>query len=290
MIRLSMNVILASQKFIKNIDLNNGVSCNDIRMLYRISDIDTDDIAEMLIICKVIKKSDNNYYLTDVGENLHSVIYNSLEKSIRILLMQYVEHVAPIWSKRIPYGRFEASTFMTKDEKSCFWEAGLLSETPDISIVNWWDTVTDMIRMKLSDSRNETGRSGELLTLDYEEKRVNKKPQWKAIDSNLLGYDIMSVVSVEDSTPLLIEVKTSTDELLYAQCHITSNEWEVAYHAKTYLFYLWDIHNGIKKLAVVTPQEMACHIPQNKEHGEWESVKIPFISFEGKFKEWSLKV
>ena len=287
MIRLSMNVIGASIALIKHIDVDNGAPYQDIHSLYRISDIDIEDILDILLKCKLLETREKNLYLSDVGKQIQLSAGTGYEDCIRIILKAYIEVIEPLWSNRIPYGRYEAITFMSKDEKSCFSEAGLLSENPDMKIVQWWDELSEFIRSKTEDNKNVIGRSGEQYTISYEERRTGSKPKWKSIDSNLVGYDILSATSACDNTPLLIEVKTSSEDMQHAFCHISSNEWRVAKQSSSYAFYLWNIQAGKKLIAVVQPDELTPHIPENKESGEWESVKIPFSCFSDKFVEWS---
>ncbi|MDO5156632.1 MAG: DUF3883 domain-containing protein [Eubacteriales bacterium] len=282
-----MNVISASLSLLRIVGSEDETPYAEVHSLYRISDIDVDDLLEMLTVCRLIVKHSENLILSDTGTKVLLDASDNYDKGIRVILREYVLHTEPIWSKRIPYGRCEATTFMTKDEKSCFYEAGLLDEYPDYGVVLWWDNLSEIIRKRVDALKNETGRSGEKCTIAFETERVDKKPLWRSIDSNMLGYDIMSVASQTDNTPLLIEVKTSADDMEHAYFHISSNEWRVATHVTEYAFYLWNLCGGKKKLAIVKPKEMSSHMPENKESGEWESVKIPFKSFIDKFTEWS---
>ena len=52
-------------------------------------------------------------------------------------------------------------------------------------------------------SLDDVGRKGERLTLQYEELRTNVKPDWRSIETNLSGYDVLSQRSKTDNTPLL---------------------------------------------------------------------------------------
>lgn len=290
MIRLSMNVMSASLSLIRIIDSEKGIPFWEIHSLYRVSDIDVDDLIEMLSICKIVIKQEESLLLSESGKRIIKSVNENYEKCIRLFLCEYIFHTEPIWSKRIPYGRCEASTFMTKDERSCFYEAGLLSDELDYEIVLWWDELSEIIRKQKDAAKNTTGRSGEQCTIAFEKERVGKKPIWKSIDSNLMGYDIMSISSVEDKSPFLIEVKASIEDMQHAYFHISSNEWQVANHALNYAFYLWNLHTDKKFLAIVYPYEMNLHMPENRKSGEWESVKIPFSCFEEKFFEWGTSI
>lgn len=232
MIRLSMNVISASLSLIKIIGAEEGTPYMDIHALYRVSDIDVDDLTDMLLYCGLLVRCSENLMLSKSGEKVLESIKNNYENTIRIMLSEYILYIEPVWSKRIPFGRFESTTFMTKDEKSCFYEAGLLCDEPPYDVILWWDQMSELIRKNVDISKTKIGRIGEQYTLEYEKERVGEKPIWKSIDSNLLGYDVMSRVSKEDNTPLLIEVKTSMEDIEHAYFHISANEWRVASCAK----------------------------------------------------------
>ena len=201
------------------------------------------------------------------------------------MLTDYVLKCAPIWANRIPYGRREATIFMTKDERACFADAGLISDHLDAGIIDWWDTIATHIRMQTKQSKIGTGRLGERNTIKYERSRTNIDPMWMSIDSNLLGYDIKSQVSKNDPGTLLIEVKASTFTLSRAEFYVTSNEWNVAITSGAYVFHLWCLSDGKKMLAILSPDEILPYIPTNNLDGQWETVKIPFLCFEDKFVE-----
>ena len=179
---------------------------------------------------------------------------------------------------------------MTKDERACFADAGLLSDHLDAGIIDWWDTIATHIRMQTKQSKIGTGRLGERNTIKYERSRTNIDPMWMSIDSNLLGYDIKSQVSKNDPGTLLIEVKASTFTLSRAEFYVTSNEWNVAITSGAYVFHLWCLSDGKKMLAILSPDEILPYIPTNNLDGQWETVKIPFLCFEDKFVEIACKI
>lgn len=174
---------------------------------------------------------------------------------------------------------------MSKDEKACFTDAGLLSDHLDPGIITWWDIIATKIRTQDQQAKNETGRLGERNTIKYERNRTNSEPIWMSIDSNLAGYDIKSRVSEDSSDILLIEVKASTYALGQAVFHVTSHEWNVALTSRAYVFHLWCLSDSKKMLAVISPDELLPYIPTNNLEGQWESAQIPFSCFEGQFVE-----
>lgn len=172
---------------------------------------------------------------------------------------------------------------MTNDEKACFTEAQLLKKNPNITVVNWWDSLSNHIRHEVDDTKLETGRTGEQYTLQYELTRTGVSPKWLSIDSNMLGYDIKSQVSQSDSSVLLIEVKSSSVAIESAYFHISSNEWSVADASPSYIFHLWHLKQSKKRLAVISKEDIRPYIPTNNLLGQWESTKIPFSCFEDQF-------
>ncbi|WP_394967535.1 protein NO VEIN domain-containing protein [Candidatus Allofournierella merdipullorum] len=101
----------------------------------------------------------------------------------------------------------------------------------------------------------------------------------------LAGYDVRSKISSDDHSALLIEVKTSTSSLEQAYFHVTSHEWKVAQTSLAYVFHLWCLSGKKRLLAIISPEDIFPYIPTNNLSGEWESAKIPFLSFKSSFVE-----
>lgn len=290
MIRLSMSVISSATKLLRFLDDKIVRTVGEVRTLYKIGDIDVDDLTEMLQKCELITDENENCWgITGSGNYvLEEIKKCNYENAYRIILEKYIILVAPLWSKRIPSGRNEAIIFMTKDEKACFYEASLINDNPTDDEIIWWDHISELMRKVSDENKVKIGRTGEKLTLLYEEKRTGVRPKWMAIDSNLLGYDIKSVCSNNgEQIPLFIEVKTSTAGINEAFCHISSHEWEVSRSAPAYMFYFWSIRGALYRIATLSKNDLEPHIPYNNNDGTWESVKIPFRVFEEKFVEWS---
>ncbi len=207
----------------------------------------------------------------------------------RDILADYIQQCHPVWEYRIPSGRKEAFYVMNVEEQRCFYEANLIdSYAPEV--VEWWDMFANATRARGEESTTDIGRMGEKLSLAYEKKRTGKEPQWCAVDSNVSGYDILSVKSAVDSSKLLIEAKTSISELGEAKMYLTRNEWQEAtqkYNCGCYSFHIWHVYKGIKKLAILDVDTMSQHIPQNKGIGKWESVSVPFTAFSKHFEDVS---
>lgn len=86
---------------------------------------------------------------------------------------------------------------------------------------------------------NTTCREGERLTIEYETKRTGREPKWISVESNMDGYDVLSVISPMDKQLLSIEV-TASKSGLKEYFHLTPNEWMLALKTNRHLFHLWD--------------------------------------------------
>ena len=153
----------------------------------------------------------------------------------------------------------------------------LFDEISD-DIVNWWDRYSKISRKVDKDTKLDVGRFGERLSLEYERNRTKKEPTWKGFETNLAGFDVLSVIDELNPSPLYIEVKTSNSSVSVANFFVTRHEWEVASTSKNYIFHLWVLQPK-PKLFIVPFNEVDKHIPKDFGDGEWENARLPFASF-----------
>ncbi len=252
-----------------------------------IENVDGELLSNLGQLCNWVKLDDNgNVDLCDSGCQILSLLpIDTPQKAYRKMLNDYIRIVFPSWAGRIPYGRAETSIILPKDERACFYEAGLLSNNPDFEVVSWWDQLSAFIRKDTEEQKNQTGRTGERATLIFEKSRTCSVPLWMSIESNLCGYDIKSQISKSDANPLLIEVKASTSPIDRAFFHITEREWNTAETSNAYRFYLWCFSMDKKLLAILNVGDISCYIPDNRLSGRWEIVRIPFSAFMNMFFE-----
>ena len=285
MLRLSMNLlsnILLLLTHIKEDDI--CAILDDASVPYRLFSVSEDSMLELAEKCKWLTQNDNWYCLSDHGKQLINKYKNgSTERAFRIMLSDYIAEIKPIWRSRIPYGRKEATLFMKKDEIACFVEAGLLTTNLTKDVIEWWDNQASLIREESNEELMSSGRQGELLTLEYEKKRTGVIPDWKSIESNLLGYDIQSQKSKTDHSHIFIEVKASTNNVDSAFFYVSHHEWDVAKNNADYLFYIWSVEGKTNKLAILKPYDVSFYIPIDQREGKWESVRIPFSSIANRF-------
>lgn len=280
MIRISVDVIWSSKLLLNRISKYNVEKVDNI-YLANITPVNTDLLIKLGEKCGWLNFEKDRITISKRGKEIVEI--RSFCDQAKCILEDYIKCVVPTWCNRIPYGRKEALIFMSKDEQASFYEAGLM-ENDKVSI-EWWDNISAYIRDTNNKNKNDVGRSGEQETLLYEKQRTGYDPVWIAIESNLAGYDILSRCSHDNISRLLIEVKTSELSIDHADFYVTSNEWHTACNTKRYLFYIWSFYNRKRKLAVLEPEQIQPYIPTNNRTGEWQSVRIPFASFEFLFKE-----
>ena len=247
----------------------------------------TDTALTFAAQCKWVELAESKFCITTVG---HTIINQFDGRSISVSLWQeiltsYIVSCQPAWARRIPFGRKEAYIMMNEEEQRCFDEAGLMNSI-DVSVVQWWDHLAKTERLKRDEFKSKLGRKGEFLTLSYEESRTGVKPDWRSLETNLVGYDILSQKAEDCTERILVEVKASSEALRNAACIITRNEWDTATRTNNldrYFFYLWNISGCNVCLAIIDVHEMSPHIPKDNDSGRWETVQVPFSAFKEKF-------
>lgn len=196
------------------------------------------------------------------------------------LLKRYLSDVIDLrretWTSLIFRGQQSIVTTRFKNLKQCFEEAGLLDQ--DVETVAWWDRQASVKRTADEQIRTETGRQAELMSVEYEERRTGRRPRWSSVGNTYSPYDLLSQVSSENSSPLLIEVKGSLREWEYAWVHLSRKEWETLSLAKNACFHIWILGSDQEQPVTIGPDEVRFHIPQDQAEGKWVDVKIPFSS------------
>jgi hypothetical protein len=220
--------------------------------------------------------------VTAMGRNVQAL--PSAEAKLRQQIRDFIQAVQPPWAKLIPAGRAEALPFMPPSARQCFFESELDKEPPSDEVVKWWDELASAARGRAVDYLSEVGRAGERCSIAFEQSRVGRRPSWHSIESNKSGYDLLSISEASDPSDLQIEVKASERPISFADFHVTRNEWEVAQTSERYVFHLWSLAASEKRLAILSPNQLAAHVPTEQGEGRWESVAIPFKAFGNAFQ------
>jgi len=270
-VNLSVGVLYDCQKFIELCE-ERSFALHDVRQAfqhrYEAAPIGT--VLEMMRATNWIHfEDDGQLRLTERGRRI--LQRRDAVEALRLQLMDFIELVKPTWSSLIPRGRREALAYLPLDARQCFNEAQL-SDGYDDEVVAFWDRASNVSRGRTDDILLQIGRQGERLSIAYEAERTGVSPSWKAIDSNAAGYDLLSIVSRDDRTPLKIEVKATkrVDEQAF---FMTRNEWECAIGYGQFVLHLWLLGEE-PELFVKAPEELAKHIPIDRGTGSWQSVKV----------------
>lgn len=202
---------------------------------------------------------------------------------LRQTILDYAEELEPPWVKLAIDGRKRLLSYAPRDVAQCLVEAEL-SIGHSEPIIFFWDQLAAIGRGQRGVERSEIGRHGERLSLEYERNRTGREPEWRSVECNADGYDLLSIASSVDIRPIQIEVKASQAGLCGAM-HITRNEWSASELMPLHRFHLWDTSSKRPALAVVYREDVAKHAPSDNCAGSWLSFAVPFSVFAGAFEE-----
>lgn len=281
MVRLSPGIIASTYRVLEYIEKYQIEKKTLVDRYPSIEGTKTVDIIDTAEKCKWIISKDTFLNISETGSIYGRQLSNETR---RLMISDFIKFAHPTWASLIPRGRFECVSYLPLDVKVCFQNAQLLESPPSDDVVKWWDDQSSIVRGEVALNKLNLGRIAEKLSLEFEIQRTGVPAQWKAIESNLIGYDILSKSSSTDGKPLLIEVKSSTNTLDYADAIISRNEWETAMNSSNYVFHFWIIRDAQKHLAIIEPNEIMIHIPSDKGFGKWENSKIAFSAFYDRFE------
>lgn len=186
----------------------------------------------------------------------------------------------PNWCKAMKQGRMRFLDSLKQNDRDVFAAAGLAKEPPSIEVVTWWDGVSGYARMLADIEKMEQAREAEALSMEHERARmkalgIDREPEWKGLDDNFAGYDVLSFDPGEFApTNRMIEVKSTVASPL--RFIVSRNEWEQALKfGPAYLFHVWDMQKKPPVLYERTSGQVAAHIPTDNEKGKWKAAEIP---------------
>ena len=262
--------------------LRNAATFTEIRSSFPyIGGIDCSRVIETAQALKWLRLSECSIAeITPSGARLIGL--TNYEWTLRQALLDYIDIERPAWIQNATYGRARVLAFAGNEIAQVFVEAGLASDIEE-DVVAFWDMLAARARGQKNDLLTMIGRRGERQTLLYEERRTNHRPKWISVDENADGYDVLSIVEAEDLRPLSIEVKASSMGL-DGTFYLTRNEWERALAVESHVFHLWNLRNhNAPAIAIVTPEEMQRHIPDDCGSGSWELVEVSLAVFQDRF-------
>jgi hypothetical protein len=226
--------------------------------------------------CRWIRiESDGAIRLTERGSQLRQISEPYL--CLREQLYDAILADPPPWSRRIIQGRYEALQAMPDAARQCCADSALIDSTED-DVVEWWDRLSGSVRSLRSKVNHEAGRQAEKLTIEYERTRTGAEPLWQGFETNVAGYDVLSVVLPGDTAKLKIEVKGSRMGRNEASFFVTRNEWNTAKTSTAFSFHLWLVREK-PELFVVPAEHVEPHIPRDHGQGRWESAQLYYRDF-----------
>ena len=186
----------------------------------------------------------------------------------------------PNWCRAMRQGRMRFLDSLEQNDRDVFTAAGLAKDPPTLGVVTWWDTVAGFARLLIDVQKMLQARAAEQLTIKYEAKRlidlgIDKLPEWKGLDGNFAGYDVLSY-DLGEFGPVsrMIEVKSTVNSPL--RFVLTRNEWNRAVQfGLAYHFHLWDMATTPPVLHERTTAQVAGHIPSDNKKGKWKTVEVP---------------
>jgi hypothetical protein len=269
----SVGILYAAQDFLSFVDRTPGIDLTFPSLFGAFSAASPQAVLTVSQDCDWVGL--NTLGQLDVTERGRRILQaGAAEAALQVQLEDLVETYRPKWLPLLSRGRAEALKYLPIDVVQCLREAALTVGTSD-KVVGWWDRCSRVSRREGKDANLDVGRKGEKLSLRHEMIRTKRKPIWQSIESNLAGFDILSVVSQDDLRTLRIEVKTSNTNLDSARFFVTQTEWAVASTSDQYLFHLWCLQPK-PRLLLASVEQISDHVPYNKGKGQWEKVMIPF--------------
>lgn len=246
---------------------------------------DHDVTADVAVAALTATSADFSNSNVATARALHSLLPQTLgfnadyRADLRSSIAFLIDREQPWWRKLFPSGRSHVAGALSENEWQAFSDAGLFESPPSPAVMAWWYAIQSKVRAEQDTTLSEQGGGAELLTLDFEIKRlqalgISAKPELRGFEDNSLGYDVKSFDPGADSpVARLIEVKSSHSSP--PRIFLPRREWTAALkYGAAFRFYLW--WGPAPKLAVFTTKQMATHIPQDHGEGEWQEVEITF--------------
>lgn len=214
---------------------------------------------------------------SDVGWDAFCVV-GSRQHRLRETLSELLQRIRPFWAQAAFRGRRHVVDSLSVDQIQCFEVAGLLASPASDDVVAWWDRIGRFFRNLYEESKAETGRAGERLTLEYERRRliadrIERQPIWVAVDDEGRGFDVLSYRRHPDGNIGEVQIEVKASRYSPIEMYLTRPEWEYAQtHPETYLFHVWDL--STEELKEIRVPEMGMNVPTDEGEGEWQSLRV----------------
>jgi hypothetical protein len=278
----SVGLLYSAQEFLNFVADNRVIGETFESLRSRFGLAKPKDIYSISMRCNWFQLDDDGAcILTYRGREIHEK--ESEEIKLRLQLQDLIDVFQPSWAIKLRDGRKELQEALPVEITQVFKEAGLFENWSE-ELIDWWDDLALLVRMKKGSELLKTGRKAEKLSFIYEENRTGRTPHWRSLESNYSGYDILSVHGPSNHGKVKIEVKGSELNLNNSFFYVTNNEWQTAERSEIYRFHLW-LFKGVTRLIDLDSSDVAPHVPQDSGEGKWQNVRIPFKAFGEKATE-----
>ena len=282
---LSIGTLNLSIELLRMINSNLNLNYEEVENILKADEIQFREYGQV-----VLESAINFGWLTyDIKNNLclaESLLSIDLEEETQLqreLLLLYITNVEPIWIRYLSKGINHAEDRISgEDVKQIFRELGLFPNSKNTTkdVVSWWSKIRVLSLSQKDQRLSKIGYEGELLSLEFEKKRTGKNPEYKALQSDEFGYDILSIVSKSNLDPLYIEVKSSEKGAQRGSMFLTRNEFDKCIkYGDSYQFHLWDLSLATPRILILPGKEIIPHIPIDSGNGIWKIVEIKFRDF-----------
>lgn len=242
----------------------------------RFRNVAIEDVLEACMFSGWTEAADGHICCTDAGRLLLAM--DTADSKLRHQIGVLIEREAPLWASSSVQGRQALAAYAPPEAVQCFREAGLLHDQDD-DVVMWWDALACKYRAAQDGAYLEIGRAGERRTVEREYRRTGRKPKWIALDFNNAGYDVISSVDEQNHSPLVIEVKASTQPWEHAYFYLSRHEWDVLKREQHSAVHLWSLDQQASLHACVNVNSLLAHVPTDMGVGSWQRCRIPFTAF-----------
>jgi len=272
----SVGILYSTGEFLQDIN-HKPISMIEFKSAFEKYGVaNTESILEISQKCNWIEIDDVGMCHLSV-KGLIIVNESNIQIKLRAQLKDVIEYYQPAWIHRMKNGRTEIKDYLPTDVRQIFKEAGLF-EPWDDELIRWWDILTHTAYSIDSAQKLKIGRTAESNTIKFEQERTHEKPSWVSLESNNLGYDVLSRVSNQNKDAKRIEVKGTKLSLKEAHFYLTRHEWEIGNVTSEYYLYLWVLRKPLYVIPVPF-NDVAKHAPKDQLRGKWTHVKIPFKPF-----------
>jgi hypothetical protein len=266
--------------------INNNVSASKHYQDFKIKFKNYSEVLNLSLQCNWIKIEGDIYKLQERGIVLNE-LYNrkKINHARRAQLYDLVKILRPEWAAYLNRGRTESVTYVASNIKDILKQLKLYNENDsdyDDGAIIWWDKIAGSFYSSINEKKTETGRIGEKITVHYEQKRTNNKPKWMSLKSDSLGYDILSVISKQDTSNYCIEVKTSRYGNIF-KFSINEHKLMCQKNLKNYGLYFWRLYSVDKaELTVLKKDDIINQFPKNSKTAKWEICEFNIDNFPNK--------